>query len=215
MIVSSDKEYIESKLIRQGKSSIKKEFIQFANWMVLTYSISPLNVTYEIIEVTKRPRVMIILEREKEKNAFYRDMYFLDSEKEKTIVNWLKTNLGSKLDLDNLFIVIKDFESIAKDEANNLIPEYRIEELIKNLDINDLWKIFRLWYDTTFFFYTDKQIEEYSKKGIEKYLADCYFDLLKEYDEFDYIKREDFKIKLDSKENFDNNYQSNWFYYTR
>lgn len=39
------------------------------------------------------------------------------------------------------------------------------------------------------------------------------FDILKQYDIFKYFERRTFKISLDSKENFDKNYQSNWYYY--
>jgi len=215
MIISDDKEYIESKLIKQGKSKIRKEFTQFINWIYEEYEIKPLNVTYEIIELTNRPRIMIILEFEQEKNKFLRDRFFPDKEKEKNIHSWLVNNLAPNFNLDNLFIVFSDFESIAKQEATSKIPTQMIEELEEELNLKDLWKIFKFWYIPTFFFYKDNQIEEYSKNGIEKYLANCYFDLLKEFDEFDYIKREDFKIKLDSKENFDKNYNGSWFAYTR
>ena len=40
-----------------------------------------------------------------------------------------------------------------------------------------------------------------------------YFELLKEYDEFEYFKQDSFLIYLDSKENFDNNYEGDWHYY--
>ena len=36
---------------------------------------------------------------------------------------------------------------------------------------------------------------------------------LKEYDEFNVVKSEEFILRFDSKENFDNNYESNWYYY--
>ncbi len=40
-----------------------------------------------------------------------------------------------------------------------------------------------------------------------------YFNILKKYDEFDYIKMEDFSIAFDSKENLDKNYKGNWYFY--
>jgi hypothetical protein len=38
---------------------------------------------------------------------------------------------------------------------------------------------------------------------------------IKKYDEFGYIDRAKFTISIDSKENFDCTYQSNWFAYDR
>lgn len=40
-----------------------------------------------------------------------------------------------------------------------------------------------------------------------------YFAILKPHDEFDYLVQESFTVAFDSKQNFDNNYQGNWFYY--
>jgi hypothetical protein len=42
-----------------------------------------------------------------------------------------------------------------------------------------------------------------------------YFVLAKKHDEFDYLAREKFFIAVDSKEDFDSNYSSNWYYYFR
>lgn len=44
-------------------------------------------------------------------------------------------------------------------------------------------------------------------------IQEMYLDLLNRYDEFGFFTKENFHIKLDSKENFDNNFNSNWYYY--
>jgi hypothetical protein len=56
-------------------------------------------------------------------------------------------------------------------------------------------------------------VAENSNNGMKKFLAEKYFEILKPYDEFNYFKKETFSVNLDSKENFDNNYESNWYYY--
>ena len=40
-----------------------------------------------------------------------------------------------------------------------------------------------------------------------------YFEILKAYDEFGYLVEKDFAVNFDSKQNFDDNYESNWYYY--
>lgn len=77
----------------------------------------------------------------------------------------------------------------------------------------DLWEISRCFSSTTFFFYTDNQVKENSCNGMLEKLNEEYYKLLKVYDEFDYIKRESYSICIYSKENFDRNYASNWYYY--
>jgi len=56
-------------------------------------------------------------------------------------------------------------------------------------------------------------LEVYNKSDIKEAWAKNYFQLLKQYDEFGYFKEDDFFIYLNSKENFDTNYESNWYYY--
>lgn len=48
---------------------------------------------------------------------------------------------------------------------------------------------------------------------MQQTLSRAYFELLKPYDEFDYFDEETFATYLGSKENFDTNYDSNWYFY--
>jgi hypothetical protein len=112
-------------------------------------------------------------------------------------------------------VIFTSFEPVNKEEVNSSIPEGVVQNLKTEFAFNDLWKIYRQFSGTTFFLYTDKQVEESSNNGTKKYFTEKYFNLLKVYDEFDYFNRETYSIILDSKENFDKNYQSNWFYYSR
>jgi len=79
----------------------------------------------------------------------------------------------------------------------------------------NVWEVYREFATTTYFFYTDKQIEDYINDGTTETMRQQYFDLLKKYDEFDYIKPDTYLLTFDSKENFDKSFESNWFYYSR
>ena len=65
----------------------------------------------------------------------------------------------------------------------------------------------------TFFLHTDELLKLYENSSIKKEWADKYFEVLNVYNEFGYFKRDTFEIFLDSKENFDKNYEGRWFYY--
>ena len=110
-------------------------------------------------------------------------------------------------------MIYGDFESIARIEANESVPEQKVKELKTKLDNNDIWEISRAFSGTTIFLHTDEQVKKYENSVEHKRWTDKYFELLSQYDEFGYFKREFFSIYLDSKENFDNNYESNWYYY--
>lgn len=235
MINPSDKDYIETRLIKQGKRKMNSDFLLLAEWINSTFNVLVINIFYDTIDKTdNRPRLTIIFEYQKDELKF-RNGYIgnFDKKKQKTIADkfrelvnkeirlksfiakLFKNSSYLKYDTDNLFVVFASFEPIAKDEANSKIPENEIQKLKIKLGLSDIWEIYRQYSSTTFFFNTESQIEEYSKNGTKEELSKNYFNLLNKYDEFGYFNNETFSILLDSKENFDKKYGSSWFYYSR
>jgi len=230
MIVPSDEEYKKAKLVKQGKQKMNPDFIGLAGWINSTFDVSVLNIFYDLNANAYRPSLSIVFEYHSDELKFS-DGFLgdYDSEKQKIIADKFAELVSGqirkpsffetpnstsdfKYNTENLFVIFTSFEPVARDEANSLISESEVIELQRNLKLNDLWKIYRQFAGTTFFFYTDKQIDKYSKDGTKELLSEKYFDLLNRYNEFGYFNKETFSIKLDSKENFDKNYESSWFY---
>lgn len=115
--------------------------------------------------------------------------------------------------VDNVWVIYSAFEPIARIDANESVPQEKIKQLLKELDNQDIWEISKGFSTATFFVYTEEQVKRYEFSETRKMWADRYFDLLAPYNEFGYFKRDLFNIYLDSKENFDKNYSSNWYYY--
>lgn len=235
MVTYSDKDYKETKLIKQGKRRMNPDFADFVDWINKAFNVSVINIFYDIMDTKdKTPCLSIILEYERDELKFrhgYLGNY--DNIKRQVVTKKFKELLNqetkemsffdkllrrltiSKYNLDNLFIIFTSFEPLAKAEANCLIPESKVTALRRELALNDLWQIYREYSGTTFFFYLEEHVNKYAKNGVKEKLSKKYFDLLKQYDEFGYFKEDTFSIMLDSKENFDENYKSNWFYYSR
>ena len=234
MIMPSDRDYKVTKLIKQGFKSISPDFLELSNWINKTYDVSVLNILYDTINNSEIPRLTIVFEFNKDELKFREGLWGnydiqkqqLIAEKFEKLVKQKTTGLNvfnklfytsnkEKYATKNLYVIFTSFEPIAKDEANSSIPEIEIEKFKRELELKELWKIYRQFSGTTFFFYTDEQIAENSNNGLKDCLTEKYFHLLKRFDQFDYFKRETFSIMLDSKENFDSNYQGSWFYYSR
>jgi hypothetical protein len=231
MIATSDKDYKETKKIKQGISKIKDEFEPLAKWIDLKYEVKTLNILFDYIDKNKwQPRIQICLEYARDKGKFMDPKtYNFDQRKQKEIsekfeelnsnyeleisTNWIKRLLGLKYKSNNLFVYFSDFETIAKDEANENIPEKEIKKLKTEINNSELWEIDRRFNGVTYFLYTDDQLKKYQDSEIHKNWSNQYYDLLKKYDEFGYFKKDFYSVFLDSKENFDTNYESNWFYY--
>jgi hypothetical protein len=234
MITSNDFDYIETKMIKQGTKVLKSPLKDLAEWINKEYYVNVINIHYDYIE-DNRPRLGIIFEYDTDERKFHDKDYNYDPKKQKAILNkfneilllkdgnneskfitkWFKKKTFVNYNTKNLLVIFNSFDHIAKEEANHSIPLEMIQELKTLLNNKDLWEIQKFFSSTTFFFYTDEQVKAYNNNGYINTLSEAYFNLLKQYDEFDYIKKESFRINLDSKENFDKNYDSNWFNYYR
>jgi hypothetical protein len=117
--------------------------------------------------------------------------------------------------IKQIYATFYSFQKIAKEEINELIHKDEINHLREQISSSDTWHVLRISASLIWFLYTNEQVIAYIRNGNKKAITDLYFNLLKKYDEFDYFKRDELSITLDSKQNFDEKYQSNWFYYLK
>jgi len=232
MIFPYDKEYKETKKIMQGKASMLPEFKELADWIDSTFDVKTINIIFDFLE-KEQPRLNICFETSYEQSKFRAsDEVNLDSEKQKLISQkFITTDIWNKIKAEkkgqtfwgqhcksktlsnNVWVYYSAFQPIAMWEANESIPQSKIDELKKHLNNPDIWEVSRAFSGVTFFLYTDQKMREYENSTSVKVWADKYFNLLDQFNEFKYYKPDCFSVLLDSKENFDNNYESNWYYY--
>lgn len=231
MIQPSDSTYLETKDILLGNKQINPDFVPIADFIIRQFGVTPINIIYNKQGDNKRASLIVCVEYEAQAVLFHdpSNPWFLEKAKETLIMDYLKElwnqsirskvkaiwsgNRTHRYTAKDIVIFFSAFETIAKEEANQCIPTEDISRLKETIANPDLWEISRIGSYVTFFFHTDQQVKELENSKEKKYWADLYFDLLVPYNEFGYFKREDFEILLDSKENFDQNYQSNWYYY--
>jgi len=235
MITAWDEDYKETKLIMQGKASMKPEFKPLAEWIDKTYDVTTVNIIYDTIEPNNRPRIQICFEFLGEKEKFDGSTLFsYDPKKQseislqfkrmlknqgltkrKGLLSFLNKSDLLQYDTDDVFVYYGAFKPIAKEEANGQITKEQLERLKEDINDRNLWYILNSFAIATFFLFTDEQVTQYEKTDLKTKWSKKYFEILKEYDEFDYWSESDFSINFDSKENFDTKYKSSWFYYMR
>ncbi|WP_370089753.1 hypothetical protein [Ekhidna sp.] len=234
MILKSDKVYKQTKQIILGDSKMAPLYEPLANWIDSTFNVKTVNIVHDYINGNKRPRLNIIFEFEKEKLKFNgKERFGYDSSKQKKIAGEFERLMKEYFDSKrpgllnffkrenhesiwkNLWVIFSSFEPVAKSEVNEKLPESRIKQLKNDIANPDIWEISRAFSGVTFFVHTDEQLKKYEKGTEKEVWRNQYFQLLKEYDEYNYFNLKTFNIYLDSKENFDNNYESSWFYYYR
>ena len=219
MLVPSDRDYLETKRIKIKGIELPAPLNELAAWIDSTYDVHVLNIRTDTVEPDSRPRLQVILETESDARKFL-DQDFLNFDRHeatKVLARYeeLLAQHGKYSNVDGWFAVFSSFESVARVEANQSIPEKDIERLEESLDNEDLWAIRRNFDGVTFFFHTDKQARKYEADGLRSVYEKEYAALLRQHDEFGYLEKRGISVSFDSKENFDTNYQSNWFYYDR
>jgi hypothetical protein len=220
-----DSEYKLTKLIKQGKVSINKDFILLAEWIKKEYGVKPINVVYDECAVDNRPRLHIIFELEEEEDLFW-EPYGFEKVKQQQIANQFTAiqkqsgegtytrNRVNEYKTKNMWIAFSSFRKCAKIEIIWSISDSDIKALEEKLSMYDLWKIYPETFGTTFF-YSEAQFKLLSENGAKEFIANEHFNLLKKYDEFDYFTLCDFPIIFESKETLESEYNGNLFNYSR
>lgn len=234
MVTSTDIEYKNAKLIKQEKEEIDTNFKELADWISTKYKVTVLNINHELMDNNDQIRIGIAVEtyedylkfKENDERWSNYDEKIQNEIAEKYIElndDNLKIQSDKKLfglftqkekpKPKNIFVATSAFEPIAREDVNVQIPEQRIEKLVSDFKTDETWTISRCFDTATLFVFTDKQKAEFKNSDIFKKIENSYFDLLKEYDEFNYWNREKFTLGIDSKQFFDEKCESNWYYY--
>ncbi|MDW5441667.1 hypothetical protein [Polaromonas sp. SM01] len=218
MITSSDAEYKATRQIKRGIAQLVAPFDELAAWIGDKWAVTVLNVIYDPCNELHAPRLQVVLEHQKDSESF-RDGFNFDHEKQRAIalrfMGMITRQSVHRYDVEGLFVVFSAFSPIARQDADSKIPDQEIEALKLRIANPDLWTISRFFAHPTFMFYTDAQAKAYAVAGKREAYAHQYFKILKQYDEFGYISEDGFAVQFDSKQNFDENYKSNWYNYYR
>lgn len=207
----TDNDFQQTKRVLLGQESMNKEYAQLADFIQERFSVQVINVICAKGEDSIN--LTLWFKYENEVNYFYKGRLVVDSRKRNTILNKFKQIANIENKADSIYLSYQAFETLAKEEANNSITQLEILELKEKLHCNDLWDISRCLANVVFFLYEDKQVRQYKERGFIDIWSEMYLGLLNRYDEFGFFTKENFHVKLDSKENFDTNFNSNWYYY--
>jgi len=218
VLATTDLAFMETHAIKQHKSSLNPDFVELVNWISSVYNVEVLNVHYDFINPSGEqvPRLDIILESEQDLEKF-RD----GEDRFVTEISDLVSNKFSSIVFDkqleyqteNLMVIFSSFVPIAKSYVNTQMVKLELDRLINEVELPVVWKIQNYFGKVTIFLFTDEQVEKHAQSSWIKDLKLRYFEVLKVYDTFGYFDTSQTVISIDSKENFDNNYNSSWFLY--
>ena len=218
MITPSDVDYQKTKQIKRNGKSLESPFSELADWFESEYKVPVLNMHYDTVIPDDRPRLNLIFEKENDalkfRNGPLGNFNKIDQKcVAEQFCSILERHSKHQMKTKDLFVIFTAFETVARIEANESVSEKEICKLKRDLDNGNLWKISRLFDSVTFFFYTYDQAKKAVERGLLDKYSHAYSKLVAKYDEFGYHENRPVSAHFDSKENFDTNFQSNWYYY--
>ena len=212
--------YNETREILLGKRKQNPLLIEFSDWFKSRYSIDVLNIHFDKVVQRKRDRFRLKVFFECTED--YQKMFvspFRPNQKydEEIVLEFRILAINHRLadisELEDLFVCYVDFSDEAKTVANWNADKEVKKEIKSKYPV--VWDVVWMFSSSVVFYYSDADIRVYEKNGTSKAITDLYYYILKKYDEPNYFTRENIRLKFDSKENLDKNYQGNLFYYTR
>jgi len=233
----SDRAYLSAKRLKQGTSLLDSIYDAFVASFDDRFGFPPLAVGVDTIERPKRagsrPRLGVVLERSSQClsfNASPEPFANYDTRKQRQVADlFVGTMRGMDLRRlfgmprrtprtypwrNEIFVVFSDFERTAKREVNDLVPRPELDDWVASLGLGEqFWCTERFAGPPIVFVHTEDQAAALMNSSMPDAWADSYFALANRHDEFGYLTRDDVAIAVDSKENFDTNYASNWYYY--
>jgi hypothetical protein len=218
VVTPKDKDYQQTKRIKQTASPLQSPFREVAEWVAANYGVHVLNVVYDAFAVARRtrPRLTVVLETKEDAAKFKDGMNFRTLDQQRVREQFaaiLSMMREPSLSAEGLFVPFVAFEPVAIIEAMQSVTKDRIEQLKNKLANEDLWEISRMFDRVTFLFFKNAQVARYA--NLREAYSQEYLQLVEPYDEFGYVKKRGLTVRFDSKEIFDTKFNSNWFYYYR
>jgi hypothetical protein len=232
MVHYTDEEYIDTELILAGKKEMNPKLQVLAKWISDEFDIEVIHLIVDYLKHLKRERLQIITKSSQESNCFKdnkKELGNFDPVKQELVAKKYleivkgksigKTSLLSILKKDaypnskELFVCSSAFNPIAREATISKLDKKELDSFKKDINIPELWEIQTSYGGLHIFLFTDEQIENFKDTELFNQVKSKFFEVVKKHDKYNLFDSNSFGIYIDSKENFDNNYESSWFYY--
>lgn len=230
-----DRTYRSAQQARRGELRLDPLFDGFVQRFTDRFGFAPLWLETDHVEGRHRvlrPRLGVVLEREAQAGRFFRPSGGHDTLTTRVVAElFLDAMAGADLrplfglphdappvSRDDLHVSVSGFESAAVADAHGSLTETELERFTSSVssDLGErFWQAFRLSSAPVVLVHTAAQAAQLASSPLRQSWADLWFELASGHDEFGFLRREDVVVRVDSKENFDTNYDSNWSYYVR
>ncbi len=220
MISVDNHTYQETLDLLKGRKRLSPMYAELKAWLSDEFQITAYNFEFREMNWNHAPgiyRLFIQLSSKADYDAMF-DGYNYSAEKQAAISEKL-CELASKYQMpernvyQNVFVAYCDFSEEIRSDYNGKAYLLLKEELKEKYTRHSVWDIIALFSSLTVFYQTDSDVGLNEANGISMQIKNEYYDTLHRLDEFHVFTYDNLSVMFDSKENLDNNFEGNLYYY--
>ena len=220
MIQAENPTYQETLDILKGHKSLSPIDQELADWLLDELQITALN--FEFREMSRghaqhRYRLFIMLSSKADYDSMF-EGYNYSAAKQAAIAEKYdelaqKHHMPNLDHYKNVFVACCDFSEEIRTDYNGRAYVQLRDPLKEKYRHSSVWDIFVFSSYLTVFYHTDSDVQQNQENGVSRQIKDEYYEKLRALDEFRVFPYESFNVTFDSKENLDDNYDGNLYYY--
>ena len=220
MISANNPIYHETLDLLKGKKSLSPMYAELKRWLYDEFQITAYNFEFREMNWNHAPgkyRLFILLSSRNDYDAMF-DGCNYSAEKQALIAKKiyqlaLQYQLPDIENYQNVFVAYCNFSEEIRSDYNGkayLLLKERLKEKYMRYSV---WDIFALFSALTVFYQTDSDVGLNQANGVSTQIKNEYYETLHRLDEFHVFSYDTLNVTFDSKENLDNNYEGNLYYY--
>jgi hypothetical protein len=217
MLFTDARLYEQCRKLKLGEAELPPVLGELKRWIDAEYSTNVVNIVCDR-QRDQRPSLDVIVETRADYSKMLKERSGYNEAYQKAIAqrfSEIVKEFGSEGEYDtaDVWVFYEDFDGPAMAKACAQLLAKDVKGLMQKFSTANLWTItgFAAW--VAVFYTKDSDVEENAKNGTSEQIKRECFRLVKQYDEFDYIHFDTFNITFDSKQNLDEHYQGNLYYY--
>ena len=220
MISVENPTYQETLDLLTCRKRLSPMYMELKDWLIRAFQITAYN--FEFREMTwahapARYRLMPMLSSKADYDSMF-DGGNYSADKQAAIAGKIYELAGKYRvpDLDcyrNVFVAYCDFSQEIRTDYNNRAYNQLKDKLKEKYRRDSIWDIYAIFSSLTVFYQTDADVRFNQERGVSRQIKDEYYETLHRLDEFHVFTYENFDVTFDSKQNLDEHYQGNLYFY--
>lgn len=221
MLFGDKQLYEQTRSLKKGESRLSPCMEVLRNKIAERFGIKIVNIVYDKIDLGPskgRPRLNIIVDSGEDYARIHENQFEISKEAKELILKYFsdvvdQMGMQGVLETQNVLLISDSFAAEAMNQAVAAFLENNAEAIAKMFTTNGVWQITGVGFYIVVFFTTESAKTSALSNGVSEDIRRRCFEAVKRHDEFNYSTTKTFALSFDTKENLDNNFKGNLFYY--